>query len=103
MREYLRNDSIVLGKPEFEYKESAEIIGKYFDIVHMQELVYKPFKESDILNFEWLVNSQPLAQYFNNCNYEEFVVYLYSQWKKEMIEVDGHQCVFIFKKKELQY
>ena len=103
LRKYLNNDSIVLGKPEFVYKKSAEIIDRYFDIVHMQELVFKPFKESDILNFEWLVNSQPLAQYFNNSKYEEFVKYLYNEWKKEMIEVDGHQCIFIFKKKELQY
>lgn len=101
LRQYLNDDSIALGKPEFAYQKSAEIINRYFDIVHSQELVFKPFKESDILNFEWLVNSQPLAQYFSNSKYDEFVDYLYIEWKKEMIEVDGHQCIFIFKKKAL--
>lgn len=99
LRKYLQNDSIVLSKPEFSFDKSAEIIEKYFDIVLMQELVYKPFKESDILNFEWLVKSQPLAQYFCNSQYEEFVIYLYNEWKKEMVEVYGHQCIFVYRKK----
>lgn len=103
LRKYLDNDSIVLGKPEFTYKKSAEIIDRYFDIVYMKELVFKPFKESDILDFEWLVNSQPLVQYLDNREYEEFVDYLYNEWKKEKVEVDGHQCIFVFKKKKMEY
>lgn len=48
---------------------------------------------------EWLVKSQPIAQYLRADNYECFTQFLYEKWRENPIKVQGHQCAFIYKKR----
>lgn len=100
-----KNLSIYLGineidKPfcEYQYPVIIQILKKQFNILYNQECLYKPFEKNNILNFQWMITSQPIL-HLTGEKYSQFVDYLYAIWLANPIEVEAHQCEFIIRRR----
>ncbi|MDR0490972.1 MAG: class I SAM-dependent methyltransferase [Oscillospiraceae bacterium] len=101
LQRYLGDSSIVVGKPEYEHDRVVDMIETTFDIVYQKLFHEQPFCDDKSMNFDWMVKSQPITQYFEKKgDFERFVAYLRERWMETPVEVSSSQCEFIFKLKK---
>lgn len=98
LRRFLSNNHLEVKRSLFTFEKSLDLIKENkFNIVYSEEIIFNPFEEED-MNFKWIVFSQPLLKYIQKEQYDSFIEFLWDEWQKEKVEVEGYQGIFIGKK-----
>ncbi len=69
-----------------------------FHIHESEELKFEPFNDRD-MDLQFLLNSQPIHEYFLDAAFNEFKKYLQDCWQKEKVKLQSHHIVVIASKK----
>lgn len=98
LRRFLSNNNLEVKRSIFTFEKSVDFMKENkFSIVYSEEKIFKSFEDED-MNFKWLVFSQPLLKYIHKEQYDSFVKFLWEEWLKDKVEVEGYQGIFIGKR-----